>query len=33
MVLLTRGKEIDRMNLEVREYLQLHPKELADRAA
>jgi hypothetical protein len=25
--------EIDRMNLEVREYLQLHPKELASEAA
>jgi hypothetical protein len=25
--------EIDRMNLEVREYLSLHPSELKDRAA
>jgi hypothetical protein len=25
--------EIDRMNLEIREYLSLHPSELKDRAA
>ena len=25
--------EIDRMNLEVREYLQLHPSEVKERAA
>jgi hypothetical protein len=25
--------EIDRMNLDVRDYLRLHPKELAGRAA
>ncbi|MGH9901394.1 MAG: hypothetical protein ACRD68_06165 [Pyrinomonadaceae bacterium] len=25
--------EIDRMNLEVREYLSLHPSELTDQAA